>query len=293
MSIKLRYWPSEYGGCCFEIVLPTGKVLVIDPFRMKTTGFENELLGADYIALTHNTHMGVRDCTLLSQKFNGRIICSHIAADIMLEFSSVDWRSNVIPATAGDIITFDDLTVEVKRAQHPPMIEIWKSMAKSRAKLNRAQKEGKIADLGTSSQSVAMALQSRLQLTPEEKKQQKKEEKAMGFSHRGEHLNFVFQTSENVRIYLHQSGTADFLRREITEAHPNIFITQCHPGNDAAQIAECAVQSGAEIIIPYGHQLRDDQPIETMTKYLADKKSQAQLLDIAYKQWYEIGMKVL
>jgi len=150
---------------------------------------------------------------------------------------------------------------------------------------------GKEVSSATTDKSLVASLQSMTPLTPEEQEQQKKQEKAMGFSHRGEHLNFVFQTSDNLRIYLYCSGTFDFLRHEITEAHPNVFIAQCHPGNDAVELAECAALSGSEIVIPYGHQLRDDHPIETMTKYLADNKSQAQLLDIAYKQWYEIGVQ--
>ena len=290
MSLKLRHWPSDYGGCCFEIVLPSGQVLVIDPYRIEATGFDKEVSGADYIALTHNTHMGVRDCVPLSQRFNGRIICSYDAADTMREFSNVN-MDNVIPVTAGNTIVFDDLKVEVKRAKHPSMIVARNLMQKARLRNLHRQKMGKEASHKAPGTSLASALQSRAPTTPEDKDQQKKQEQAMGFSHRGEHLNFVFQTSDNMRIYLYQSGTYDFLRHEIIEAHPNIFIAQCHPGNDAAELAEFAALSGAEIVIPYGYQLRDDQPFEIMAKHLAENKSQAHLLDIVYQQWYEIGVK--
>ena len=52
MSVKLRW----LGYVCFEIVLPSGKVLVTDPYiDCSPTAPVNweEVTGADYIALTH------------------------------------------------------------------------------------------------------------------------------------------------------------------------------------------------------------------------------------------------
>jgi len=63
LSIKLRW----LGFACFEIVLPSGKVQVTDPFidySQSSPIKSSEVTGADYIALTH-THFD--HCTDLAR----------------------------------------------------------------------------------------------------------------------------------------------------------------------------------------------------------------------------------
>jgi len=60
MSIKLRW----LGYVCFEIVLPSGKVLVIDPYidYSPTAPIKcQEVTGANYIAITHGHYDHVTD----------------------------------------------------------------------------------------------------------------------------------------------------------------------------------------------------------------------------------------
>jgi L-ascorbate metabolism protein UlaG (beta-lactamase superfamily) len=116
MSIKMRW----LGWACFEIVLPSGKVIITDPFidyspssPIKT----DQLTGADYLALTHTHFDHCTDVGILAKKFNSKIICSSSTSGRLIEYFDLDW-TNVIRVRAGDKIAFDDLEVEAIRAEH-------------------------------------------------------------------------------------------------------------------------------------------------------------------------------
>ena len=116
MSIKLRW----LGWACFEIILPSGKVLITDPFidQSNTAPIKcSEVTGADYIALTHTHFDHCTDIGTLVKKFHSKVICSSSIAWPLAEFFDIRWP-NLIWVRAGDKIAFDDLQVEIVRAEH-------------------------------------------------------------------------------------------------------------------------------------------------------------------------------
>ena len=110
----------------------------------------------------------------------------------------------------------------------------------------------------------------------------------------GEQLNFVFQTSDNLRIYIYSAGPYQFLHKEVIEACPNVFFVQLG-GLALGEVAEVATLSGAEIVIPTHHDGDGEEEAHNrareMAKHLA-ARSKAHLLDIVHGQWYEIGLNV-
>ncbi|HEX7474940.1 MAG TPA: MBL fold metallo-hydrolase, partial [Dehalococcoidales bacterium] len=116
MSIKLRW----LGWACFEIVLASGKVLITDPFIDYSPSSpikSDQVTGADYIALTHTHFDHCTDLGTLVKKFDSKVICAASSAGRLLEFFDFKW-TNLVRVRAGDKVTFSDLQVEVKRAEH-------------------------------------------------------------------------------------------------------------------------------------------------------------------------------
>ena len=88
MAIKLRW----LGWACFEIVLPSGKVLLTDPFidYSNTAPIKSsELTGADYIALTHTHFDHCTDVGTIVKKFHSKVICSSSIAGPLAELSLI------------------------------------------------------------------------------------------------------------------------------------------------------------------------------------------------------------
>ena len=116
MSVKLRW----LGYVCFEVVLPDGKVLVVDPYidYSPTSPVRcQDVTGADYIAVTHGHFDHITDIGTLVEKFNSKVICSHQIAEPLTALFGLDF-ANVVKVTAGDEIVFGDLRIEVKRGHH-------------------------------------------------------------------------------------------------------------------------------------------------------------------------------
>jgi len=284
MSIKFRW----LGYVCFEMVLPSGKVLIIDPYidYSQTSPIRcQEVTGADYIAITHGHFDHVTDLGPLVQRFNSKVICSHQVAEPLARFFNFD-PANMIKVTAGATIVFDDLKIEVKKAEHISLVEsarrAYKRLTGKEAKPGIALTElqENIRSLTTSRYNAAsLEMMNNLQNA------------GVGG---GEQLNFVFQTSDNLRIYIYSAGPYEFLRQEVIQAHPNVFFIQLG-GVDLEKAAEVAALSGAEIIVPTHH---DGDGVEEahimaqeMAKHLA-ARSKAHFVDIIHGKWYEIGLKV-
>ena len=122
MSIKLR---QLSGDCSVEIVLPSGKVIITNPWRLKL----EEVTGADYIAVSETGSNGVADIPELVKRFNSKVICCQEVGRILhgrpfveMPFGNLDY-ANVIEVTGGNTIFFDDLTVEVERGEHISLLQ--------------------------------------------------------------------------------------------------------------------------------------------------------------------------
>lgn len=285
MSIKLRW----LGYVCFEIVLPSGKVLVIDPYidYSPTAPIKcREVTGADYIAITHGHYDHVTDVGPLVEKYDSKVICSHQVAEPLADFFNLD-PSRMIKVTAGNTIEFEDLSIEVKKAEHISLLPLMQAAYK-RITGEEADPELSLAELG---KALARASSDRDRNDPTAEMRRKMEEAGIVG---GEQLNFIFSTSDNLRIYIYSADAVEFLRKEVRASRANIFCPQLG-GVSAHAAADLAALSGAEIIIPTHH---DGEGLETMhararkmAEYLGEK-SKAELLDIEHGKWYEIGVGV-
>jgi len=282
MGIRFRW----LGYVCFEFILPSGKVLVVDPYidYSPTAPIKcAEVTGADYIAITHGHYDHVTDTGALMRKFHSKVLCSREIAEPMSRAFGID-LGDLIRVSADDTVSFPDLRVEVKRGQHinliPPMRQVY------------ARVMGKEAEPGMSLQEIQSALNPALHRLqkPETGVMLEKLDKE-GVTG-GEQLNYLFQADGNLRLFFYSSGAEEHLRSVVAEAKPNVIFVQLG-GTDMEKIAEVAALSGADIIIPTHH---DGGGIES-THLLAGRfarllagKTKAQCIDIIHGKWYEIGL---
>ena len=155
MTVKLRW----LGFACFEIVLPSGKVLVTDPYIDYSSTAPvtcQEVTGADYIALTHGHYDHITDVGTLAQKFGSSVICSHTIAGPLAGLFDLN-VDDLIKVTAGDTVTFDDLRIEVMKGQH---VDLRKVMAGIYERIT-----GEQPDPGMSFSQVSKAVSPRLSRT--------------------------------------------------------------------------------------------------------------------------------
>lgn len=282
MSVKLRW----LGYVCFEILLPSGKVLVTDPYidcSPTAPVTWEEVTGANYITLTHGHYDHITEVGPLARKFNSRVICSHQVAGPLVDFFALD-PNRVTRVTAGDKLKFEDLQVEVKRAEHISLVAAMKA-AYQRITGNEAAPDMSlkaIMEVVTSKSSGK---------TPGDDMISKIRDSGIPG---GEQLNFVFQTSDNLRLYIYSAGPDEHLRNEVKGSNVNVFFVQLG-GVSARDAAETASLSGAEWVIPTHH---DGESIEVMHKrarrmgeYLA-QQSNAKVLDIEHGKWYELGVRI-
>lgn len=282
MSIKFRW----LGYVCFEIVLPSGKVLIVDPYidYSATAPIRcQEVTGADYIAVTHGHYDHVTDIGALAKRFGSKIICSHQVAGPLARLFDLP-ADDIVKVTAGDTVVFDDLTLEIRKGEH---IDLRRVLA---ALYERVTGQEVSDDMPLAKVRDAVAAVMSPDQSPELHEMMDRVQ-AVGLEG-GEQLTFVFQSTDNLRLCFYSSDAYDFLRQEVVDARANVFFGQLG-GVDPEKAAEVAALSGAEIVIPTHH---DGQGAETMrrsaqemARHLATK-SRARFLDIVPGQWYQAGV---
>lgn len=198
----------------------------------------------------------------------------------------------MVKVTAGNCITFDDFKLEVMKAEHPTRRPAYSN------KLAYKIATGKEAPPGITLAEIEKA-RPHPALTREVKESwEKLRAVGLGFE-RGEHLNFVVQTSDNLRIYLSSSSTTGFMRHEIAAAHCNILIGVLGGGlgeGEPEEIAEYAALSSAEVVICPGSRIFGPEvqmeERRQIAKHFAARSKAHFACDIVPGKWYELGVKI-
>ncbi len=282
MSIKMRW----LGYVCFEVVLPSGKVLVIDPFidYSSTAPIEcREITGADYIAVTHGHFDHVTDVGALVKRFGSKVVCSRQVAAPLAKLFDLD-PAGIIEVTAGDTVDLDGLRIEVRKGRH---IDLRPEMEVMYERVT-----GQDVDSDMSPAQLWEAVYPVLSRTySPELREMVDRIRGVGLEG-GEQLTFVFGMPGNLRVCVYSSGPYDSLRDEVVGAAANVFLMQLG-GVDPQQAAEFAALSGAELVIPTHHDDAGEKNTRALTEAMARHlaaKSSARFLDIVPGRWYEIGV---
>ena len=133
MPLKIRW----LGTACFEILLPDGKTVIIDPYVDDAVSAPmplNQIHHCDYIFLTHGHYDHVLDAGKLAGRFSPAIYCSEVAARSLKKHLLVDPRLiRIVKAhdgirlskTAVDVVPglHVDIAAEYKRLTHEDLDE--------------------------------------------------------------------------------------------------------------------------------------------------------------------------
>lgn len=115
--IKIKY----INYACYEIVLPNGKEIVIDPcidYTGKNTEFTaDDFNGADYILLSHTHYDHDMDLPYLAKKYNSKVFVGAMSAISELRYSDIIF-DNIYPVYPGEVYEMEDFTLEVFRGKH-------------------------------------------------------------------------------------------------------------------------------------------------------------------------------
>ena len=90
------------GTACFEIVLPSGKTMVLDPYMDDSYTApirSDQIEGCDYILITHGHFDHVTDVGKLADRFGPKIFCSDTTANALIAQNGSD---KVTGACQGD-----------------------------------------------------------------------------------------------------------------------------------------------------------------------------------------------
>lgn len=286
MGVRIRH----LGHDCMEIVLPSGKVLVTNPFIEMNPHAAvrlEDLTGADYITISEDDFVACADVVPLVNKFNSKVICTPEMGRILHGrpfvhgLFNLDY-ANIVEVMPGNTVAFDDLKVEAKQAEHISLLQSFR--IKYRIEFGREpHKNMTIAEM--------RKVLPRLEIAKPEADVVEDSFKEAGVVHAGQQLNFVFQAMDNLRIYYYFGGTFEFMRHELIEARPNILIMQMY-GNEPEKVAEFAAASGAELIIPLGASWPkgDMRLVEVVAQRLAELSKAHFAADMILGKWYEIGV---
>ncbi|MEE8353670.1 MAG: MBL fold metallo-hydrolase [Dehalococcoidales bacterium] len=282
MSIRMRW----LGYVCFEIVLPSGKVLVIDPYidHSSTAPIKcDEVTGADYIAVTHGHYDHITDVGALVERFGSKVICSHDVAAPLTKLFGLD-PAGIIEVTAGDTADLDGLGIEVRRGEHIDLSGVMESMYE--------RVTGQDVDPEMTAAQVREAVMPVLSRTYRPALREMMDRIGDVGLVGGEQLTFVFVMPGNLRVLVFSSGPYDSLRDEVTAAGANVYLGQLG-GVDPALAAEFAALSGAELVIPTHHDGTGEKNSRSLAAEMAKQlaaRSPARFLDAVPGRWYEIGV---
>lgn len=232
------------GTACFEIVLPSGKTLVTDPFvddSVSAPITADKVEGCDYLFLTHGHYDHILDVGKLAGRFDPTIYCSHTVCESLITQLGVN-PDKIRPVIVGNTIYENDLTIEVLQGTHVDFKceykrlfgrEIPQDMA-----LMDAAKKVIIKTFETDWQPPLI-------------------EEWMEKFPPGDQINYIFEPDQGPRIYMAGTrGDQDQLNIAKT-ARADITLLQVPPSNALTGLekstADLALASGCRVCIPQHH----------------------------------------
>ena len=275
-SVRIR--PFNVGGA-FEIVLPNGKVILLDPF-FTGNDFDcgktrEDVTGADYIILSHTHFDHDIDVGYFVQKFDSKVFCGAMSAFELLKYHKIPY-DNIFPVYPGQTFTMDDFTVSFYQTKHNPS----GSRTYDPEHVIAPQFEG---------HDVCDQLGSM------------------------ESMDFLITTNNNFRI-LANSGR--IVWKEIFDVcrqqRPNVLLRQAgvrrghgdlFSGEQVppAELAELFVKYGAQIIFPFHHDVmvkrwgleKTNEYLDAVAAEVTRQDPGAMMVNPVAWQWYNIGMDVI
>ncbi len=273
-GLKFRY----INYACYEIVLPNGKVIVIDPcilmpnVKDPSIWFKKEdFTGADYILLSH-THLDhTMEVGYLADKFTSKVIVPALSSFSLTE--SIDLITDqVYPVFPNEKFIFEDFKLEVYRGKH-----------------TFSRKGGRM------SERISHPINPNGNAA----------EKLTNLYGSMEYCDYMITTKENVRIFIcgGQPQWFYFTNADeiVKEKAPNIIIRQSSSKYTPEEYGRHMASYGAQLILPLHQDGLSRSPIDCTPEYWFERANKelekigavTRILNPIPFQWYVVSMSII
>lgn len=276
MSIKLRW----LGTACFEIRLPNGEALIIDPYLDESLICpidSQQIERGDVICITHGHFDHILDVGRLANRLGSTVVCSHeVSQNIQNRFHVPE--AQIRSVTAGDSLKRGGIQVEVVKAVHID---------------NRSYFAEQLG-VELTEEISALDMVKRVFSTIEDGEIREKLLSHMGKYPPGEQLNYIFQFPGNLRLYFFGSTPDPELIPILEGCKAQVLILQVLRGREEGA-AEAAFKSGAGIVLPSHYDpFFPGQKVPDLTKVRSplERNEGIDFIELEAGKWYEIDMAV-
>ena len=257
---------------CYEIVLPNGKVIVVDPcinFEKKEEFTPDNFTGADYIFLSHTHYDHTMDLGYLEKKYKSKVFVGSMSCLALLHYFDINF-DRVYPVSPNEKFEMEDFTLEVFRSKHTFMNNEDNVMSKRRENFNgKFPTEHRYADICGSI----------------------------------EYMDYLITLKNNIRIFISGGGPNKYFYNNIfqtmKETAPNIVIRQSSSKYTPEEFAQTVDQFHSQLVLPL-HQDGIERKTNMKIQDYVDRanvefeklNSSTRMLNPIKYKWYEISMNV-
>ena len=280
-SIKIRWITT----CCFEVVLPNGKVILFDPWTGKSEGYPDftvdtgmtaaDFTGADYIILTHAHFDHVDDVGYVNAHFKrdtygGRIFVPALSAKLIADMYDLPYR-DVIPVYPYESFDMEDIVIDFYPCRHfgdkgAPKGPNPSAVAKDAREKGQSEWQALSGALGSL------------------------EEIDIGITVKENNFRFLMLGG---RIYKFNN-----IYKMCETFRPDFVIRQLSPGFDPAEYAKICAGYNAPLVFPSHHDSHRLEEVRNTTyeeyfrevnQELEKMGSRTRVVNIGPRRWYRIG----
>ena len=282
--LKFRY----INFACYEIILPNGKKIVVDPCHTmspnggkrdpKMKGYDDlefdcsEYQGADYVLISHTHGDHTLDLGYLVENYHPKVVVGAMSAQALAEAYCIP-LSELYPIFPNETLEFEDFTVECYRGKH--------TFPRGNTNTINYKKEHPMALETNEAELVA------------------------GYMGSIEYCNYLITTRENLRIYI-MGGQPNsyYFNNDFTVTKnkaPNIVFKQSSSKYTPEEFAETLDRFGAPFVLPVHPDglfrspidCTKDEWFERVNRHLEEIGSQTRILDPVPKKWYSLSTVVV
>lgn len=275
-GIQIRW----LGFACFEIVLPSKKSILTDPYLDDSFSAPikaKDIERADYIFITHGHFDHVLDVGKIVARCQSMIYCTQEVANA-LEIHLQVPSSRLQPVAPGEKLVFEDLEVLVVKGMHPELSVLFEHIT------------GRKPEPALSAEQIAVEM---MEAFPDRGLPDDISDLMRKFPG-GEQLNFIFQTLGNLRIYDFGSYPHKDLLPIAGESRAQIILLQVVPGFEV-EAAEIVFHANSSLVIPQHHEgLFPGSPkanLDLIKKRLSER-SYIKFTELSPGKWYEIRLDI-
>ena len=257
-------------GACYEMILPGGKSLIVDPW-IQPHHFEemnwDDVQGADYILISHTHYDHITDVGYLAKKYDSKVIIGAMSAMEIARLFDISYN-NMYPVYPQEDLSFDDLDIHAMWGKHSYII-------KEHAHLS----------------------------TPSLMQPKFKDDFGTCYdycNHVGtiEMVNYMLTFSNNMRLFFSSGGLEEIKTgwKAVEEFRPNVVIRHLLKNMSAKEFAEYCARTKAQLVLPHHHEnfakigVNVDEYINEVNSYLKEMGSVTRVFNPELFKWYHVTM---